>query len=59
MAQTRKEYWSEVRSVYKDPKDYVYKELKVIHVDLRGSGLAEEDGMVCGGIIDVLLEYIE
>ena len=34
------------------------KELKVIHVDLRGSGLAEEDGMVCGGIIDVLLEYI-
>lgn len=35
------------------------KELKVIHVDLRGSGLAEEDGMVCGGIIDVLLEYIE
>ena len=23
MAQTRKEYWSEVRSVYKDPKDYV------------------------------------
>ncbi len=35
------------------------KETKVIHVDLRGSGLAEEDGMVCGGIIDVLLEYIE
>ena len=34
------------------------KELKVIHVDLRGSGLAEEDGMVCGGIIDMLLEYI-
>ena len=24
MAQTRKEYWSEVRSVYKDPKDYVF-----------------------------------
>lgn len=23
MAVTRKEYWEEVRSVYKDPKDYV------------------------------------
>ncbi|MBR3166545.1 MAG: carbon monoxide dehydrogenase, partial [Lachnospiraceae bacterium] len=23
MAQTRNEYWSEIRSVYKDPKDYV------------------------------------
>ena len=35
------------------------KEPKIITVDLTGSGLAEEDGMVCGGILDVLLEWVE
>ena len=32
MAQTRKEYWSEVRSVYKDPKDYVIPMMYIFQI---------------------------
>ena len=35
------------------------KQIRIFTVDMQGSGLPEDEGMVCGGVIDVMLEYIE
>ena len=56
MAQTRKEYWSEVRSVYKDPKD---PSTLISELEVKEAKELIADGYIGGGMLPKLQNCID